>query len=291
MGDIMSFYNMFEKVMKTYCNNQLFHRPIDVLIEDAQVVKDKYRFPCLIEQTIQIDNLDFIFHHYGIKYNKIMLYFPGGAFTDPPTIFHYKFAKKLARKTKHHVIMVQYPLFPEVDPSITTSLLRKIIKKLNLKEFSIIGDSAGANLATYLLLSYHKDNIDIINKIILVSPFIDSSMDNPYIKLIDSDDFILNKNNCFKMGKALYSKCLNGNMYLFPKEDEFKFKSNVLLISGSNEIFTPDIIKWGISQNVLKVKHYVYNKMCHCFTIFPIKEARLALKDISSFLQENIDNK
>ena len=286
----MSLYNKIENVMLDYFNNQLFHRPIDKIMLDSKKVKDKFIYPCKYLQIIEIDYLDFIFHHYGIKYSNLILYFPGGAFTDPPTILHNKFAKRLSRNTKSHVIMIQYPLFPEVDPSITADLLKKIINKKQYKQFTIIGDSAGANLAIYLLRSLHKDNINIINKTILVSPFVDSSMNNPYIKIIDSNDFILNKDNCYKISKNIYSKYLNNNMYLFPKSDEFKFNNKVLVISGGNEIFTPDTIVWTMKQKVLKVKHYVYNKMCHCFTLFPISEANKAMKDISNFLLENIDN-
>ena len=286
----MGLYNKIENIMLDYFNNQLFHRPIDTILLDAKRVKEKLAYPCKLLEIIQIDYLDFIFHHYGIKHNNLILYFPGGAFTDPPTKLHYKFAKRLSNKTKSHVIMIQYPLFPEVDPSITASLLKQIISKKQYKDFTIIGDSAGANLAIYLLHNYHKDNVNIIRKTILVSPFVDSSMNNPKIKIIDSNDFILNKDNCYKISKHIYSKYLNNNMYLFPSSNEFKFNSNVLLISGGSEIFTPDAILWTQKQKVLKVKHYVYNKMCHCFTLFPIMQAKKAIKDINNFLLENIDN-
>ena len=36
--------------------------------------------------------------------------------------------------------------------------------KKQYKDFTIIGDSAGANLAIYLLHNYHKDNVNIICK-------------------------------------------------------------------------------------------------------------------------------
>ena len=85
------------------------------------------------------------------------------------------------------------------------------------------------------------------------------------------------------MGKYLYSKYLNGNMYLFPKSSNFKFNNKVLLINGENEIFTYDAFKWMESQRILKVKQLIYKNMCHCFTIFPIIEARNSLKEIRKF--------
>lgn len=286
----MDLYNIIENIMLTYFNNQMFHQPIDKIISKTTIVTRKYRFPCKIEHQIQVDNINVFLHYYGIRYINTLLYFPGGSFNDAPTILHYKFAKKLSKKLKVRVIMVQYPLFPEVDPTITTKLIRKIIKHLKLEKISIIGDSAGANLAVYLLESLHIDNINIIDKTILISPFVDASLTNVYVNLINNHDFILDKNNCYKIGKQLYSKYLNGNMYLFPKTSNFKFNSQILLINGSKEIFAPDAYKWMENQTVLSVKQQIYKSMCHCFTLFPIKQARLAIKEIRKFYLENIDN-
>lgn len=286
----MSLYSIIENIMLTYFNNQMFHKPIDKLMYQSKVVTRKYRFPCKIEHQIEIDNINVFLHYYGTKYKNTILYFPGGSFNDAPTFLHYKFAKKISNKLKAKVIMVQYPLFPEVDPTITTKLVKRIIKHLRIDNITIMGDSAGANLAIYLLESYNLDNKDIINKTILISPFIDASLNNAYVKLIDSHDFILNKNNCYKMGKLLYSKYLNGNMYLFPKSSNFKFNSKVLLINGEKEIFTLDAILWMENQKVLKVKQSIYKSMCHCFTLFPIKQAKKAINEIRKFYLENIDN-
>lgn len=286
----MSLYNVIENIMLTYFNNQMFHQPIDKLMYQSNVVTRKYRFPCRLEHQIELENINVFLHYYGTKYENTILYFPGGSFSDAPTVLHYKFAKRLSNKLKAKVIMFQYPLFPEVDPTITTKLIKRIVNKQKLENVTLIGDSAGANLAIYLLESYHLDNADIINKTILISPLIDASLNDTYVKLIESHDFILNKNNCYKMGKLLYSKYLNGNMYLFPKSSNFNFKSKVLLINGENEIFTIDAFKWMESQKVLKVKQLIYKSMCHCFTLFPIKQAKNAIKEIRKFYLENIDN-
>ena len=286
----MFLYKKIENIMLTYFSNQMFHQPINELIYQSKVITRKFRFPCKIEHQMQVENVNVFLHYYGIKYKKVILYFPGGSFNDAPTILHYKFAKKISKRLKAKVIMFQYPLFPEVNPKETTQLIKKIIKHLKIKDFSLMGDSAGANLAIYLLESFHIDNKNIIDKTILISPFIDASLNNAYINIIDSHDFVLDKNNCYKMGKYLYSKYLNGNMYLFPKNSNFKFNNKVLLINGENEIFTYDAFKWMESQRILKVKQLIYKKMCHCFVIFPIIEAKKAVNEIRKFYLENIDN-
>ena len=86
------------------------------------------------------------------------------------------------------------------------------------------------------------------------------------------------------MCEQLYSIYLKDGEKLFPQSNEFKFESNVLIISGGHEIVTPDIYQWMLNQNILKVKHIIYKDMCHCFPIVPIKQANEAIKKIRDFL-------
>ena len=79
---------------------------------------------------------------------------------------------------------------------------------------------------------------------------------------------------------------MDSSIYLCPTLDDFKYETKVLIFSGESEIFTPDAIKWTKQQNVLKVKHHVYKKMCHCFAILPINNQNRVLKKISNFLSK-----
>lgn len=277
-------YFIISKIMNRFGSKSMFHQPIDKLFYNSKVVKPRYKYPCQIQQSFSIENHTIITHHYNVKKKKVIFYFPGGAFIDPPSMFHYKFAKKIAYKTKRRVIMFQYPLFPEVDPITTTLLIKRIIKKYNYNDVVLMGDSAGANLALYVLCSFQKENKDYIKKVILISPWIDGKLENNQIDVIKQYDFVLDKQNCIEIAKSVYGKYLDSSIYLCPTLNDFKFKTEVLMFSGEHEIFTPDAIKWSKQQNILNVKHYVYKKMCHCFAILPIDNQRKVLKKISNFL-------
>ena len=272
--------------MNNVGSKSMFHQPIDKLLYNSKVVKPKYKYPCLLQHSFIIDNHEIITHHYNIKKKKAIFYFPGGAFMDAPSLFHYKFAKKIAKKTKSRVIMVQYPLFPEVDPITTTHLIKKVIKKYNYNDVVLMGDSAGANLTLYVLCSFQKENIDYIKKAILISPWIDGKLNNSKIDVIKQYDFVLDKQNCVSIAKDVYGKYLDDSIYLCPSQNDFKYQSKILMFSGEYEIFTPDAITWCEKQNVLKVKHYVYKKMCHCFAILPINNQRKVIKKILTFLSK-----
>lgn len=279
-------YSLISNIMLTYGKNNMMHRPIDKIIYDTKVIKKKYFFPCDIMETITIENVDLVLNHYNFKKKEIILYFPGGSFIEPPTILHYKYAKKIAKKLNKHVIMIQYPLFPECNPIESSILIRKLIDKKRWNKFILIGDSAGACLCLYILNGLNKANKDIVKKTILISPWFDATLKNEDILLIEQYDFILNKDNCQTLAKDFFSKYINGRMYLCPSMNDFRFQSDVLVLSGEYEIFTPDAIIWTKKQNILRVKHFVYKKMCHCFAILPIKEAKNALKNISIFLDK-----
>ena len=80
--------------------------------------------------------------------------------------------------------MVQYPLFPEIDPYSTATLIIKILKHKNINDLLLMGDSAGANLACFVLQCLHDSNLNYVKKAILISPFIDKSLNNKKICLI-----------------------------------------------------------------------------------------------------------
>lgn len=282
----MIIYSIISDIMLNHAKDKMFHRPMDEILYNVKVVKPKYHFVCEKQETINIDNYDLILHHYNLKQKETILYFPGGSFIDPPTILHYKFAKKAAKKLKRHIIMIQYPLFPESNPIQTSILIRKLIDKLKITNPILMGDSAGACLALYILHGLNMANKNIVNKTILISPWFDAKMNNEEILLIQPYDFILNKDNCYTLAKEVFSKYINGRMYLCPSNNDFKYSSNILMITGENEIFTPDALKWTKKQNILNVKHLIYKKMCHCFVILPIKEANHAIKKISIFLEK-----
>lgn len=263
--------------------DQMMHRPIDDLLIEANTIKEKVYQNCELTEKIHINGYDFVIHHYNKKKKNVIFYFPGGAFINSPTLLHFRFAKKAAKKLKCHIMMVQYPLFPEIDPKTTTNLVKKIINKYKKNNIMLMGDSAGANLALMVLSSLQNDNNNIVNKAIIISPWIDAKLDNEDINLIKQYDFILEKRNCQEIAKNLYLKYLNNKTYLCPS-NEYKYKCDILLLSGGHEIFTPDAILWTKKQELLNVKHYVFKNMCHCFIIFPIIEAKKALNLVKKFI-------
>lgn len=286
-GDNNMNYTIFSKIMNKYFNNQTFHSPTDKVIESSKTIKKKYKYPCKIQEEISIDYHTFIFHHYNIKANKILLYFPGGSFIDPPTVLHYKYAKKIAKKLNLHVIMVQYPLFPEIDPYSTATLIIKILKHKNINDLLLMGDSAGANLACFVLQCLHDSNLNYVKKAILISPFIDKSLNNKKICLIRQYDFVLNYENCKALVEKVFKPILKENQNLFPDNNTFRFNSDILMISGQKEIFTPDIRIWCQNERKLNIKHMIYKDMCHCFPIVPCKQANDCIKNMKIFINKH----
>lgn len=282
-------YKVFSNVMNKFFNNKTFHNPTNELIYNSKKKKRKMFYPCKIEEHIYIDNKEFVFHHYNNKAKEIILYFPGGSFVDPPTMLHYKFAKRIAKKLNKHIIMVQYPLTPESNPHITAKLLKRIcLDKFNEK-ISIMGDSAGANLAGLLLHSFHIDELDFIDKVVLISPFINKNLDNEKILLIEGYDFVLSYQNCKALMDVIFKPLLDDGFNIFPNNNSFSFETNILMISGEKEIFTPDIINWVNNEKTLNISYLLYKDMCHCFPIIPCKQSSHCIEKIKTFFNKTID--
>lgn len=282
-------YKILSNIMSKFFNNKTFHSTTDEIKMKKISKKEKIKFPCEKQEHIYINGKEFIFHHYKQKYKDKLLYFPGGSFIDPPTSLHYKFAKRLSKKLKMHIIMVQYPLFPESDPLTTAKLLKELCIIYNYINIPIMGDSAGANLAALLLYCFQKDNYNYINKVILLSPFVDKNINNPERLLISDYDFILNFENCKTLVNEVYCDYLKDGKNVFPDINSFKYNTDVLIFSGEKELFTPDIRKWVKSVKKLNVTHYIYKDMCHCFNIINTKQSKDSVKKIKIFLNKSID--
>ena len=276
-------YFLIKTICNKYLKNNFLHKPLDEILKDANKKTIYKKINSQKNEQITLDDMLYVFDHFNLKGTKTIFYFSGGSFMQPPSKLHINFVKKLAKKFNYHIVLVQYPLIADLNPLENAKLIAKIIAKTKYTEIILMGDSAGANLTLYILknLQYKK----IVKKIVLFSPWIDGHLNHEDISLIQYDDFILDKTNCISIANLVYKKYNHNNLYLCPNENDFFYSCKVLLISGEKEIFTPDAIKWTLSQTNLSVKHLVYKDMCHCFVLLPISLANIALKQVDIFLK------
>jgi monoterpene epsilon-lactone hydrolase len=124
----------------------------------------------------------------SIKSNRSILYFHGGAMCLSLWKFYLPLVYKLATNLEATVIMPDYRLAPEhpfpsaIEDSIEA--LEFVLDNFNNKDVTIVGDSAGGNLALNVTLE-HPDRI---GRVCLMSPWLDLTHTSEYFDWNSSDD-------------------------------------------------------------------------------------------------------
>ena len=143
------------------------------------------------------------------------IYFHGGSYITQATENHWKFIQKLAIDANTTVIMPDYPLIPKYNYKdvfeMVEPLYKEIIEKVDINKLIIMGDSAGGGLALALEEKLSQEKIQIPEKTILISPWLDVRLKNSQIDEFQEKDKQLNKES-LKIAGDIYSN--NDDNYL-----------------------------------------------------------------------------
>lgn len=230
-GDTMN--NMFLKFIRS-----LSKKDIDMKHNYEEYRKLQSKSPLNKIKTskeIQEENLLFrIFSPKKGESKQILIYIHGGGWVTGTTKNYSLILQKLANELKRHVIAIEYRLAPEYpfphgfnDCYEGIKLIYKKADKYNidLKDTIIMGDSAGANLATAICIKAKKTKDFKIRKEILLYPIVQTNFkQNKKYKSIEENgyDYFLTK------------KMINDYLELYLK-DEKDYK---------NKLVAPLLSKW-----------------------------------------------
>ncbi len=237
----------------------------------------------------------------------LILFLHGGAYMANITSQHWDLIEQLLIKTKGTIVVPDYPLAPYSTYLKTYDFLDKlylkILEKHIGKKIVLMGDSAGGGLAlglTQKLRDEKMNNEKINNKesknigkvlpdyIILFSPWLDISMSNPEIKLIEKKDKLLTvkglKNAAEKYAKNLSLK----DFKLSPIYGNFDGLCNITIFTGTNDILNPDAkkLKAKLEQQNIDFYYFEYPEMFHDWVIIKrLRESKDAIEKVCEILK------
>ncbi|MFT6338321.1 MAG: acetyl esterase/lipase [Saprospiraceae bacterium] len=218
---------------------------------------------------------------------KLLIFIPGGAFISGPAKHHWDTIQELSQQTNHTIWMCDYPKAPENKISEISANIDLIYKtameQYDANRISLIGDSVGGTLVTALTQRLVQRNIELPNKIILVSPVMDATMSNPSIDEIDSIDPMLSKAGVLSAKKMCTENDDLENVMISPINGSFDEFPVTILFLAEHDITYPDQLlavqeleKAKVVVEVIKGKG-----MPHIWPFLPVmKEAKVALYQI-----------
>lgn len=223
--------------------------------------------------------------------NKTIIYFHGGAFISGITTPHWNFAQKLSNQFGLRIILPDYPVAPEknykdtIDFSI--DLYKETLEKYNSSNIYLIGDSCGGGLSLSISQILLEKNLISPKKIILLSPWLDLSMSNPDIIGLQKNEVMLLPEKLKKAGE-LYSADLDvENPLISPINSNLAIYPELHLFIGTHDILLADSRKFveRAYKSGVKINLYGYDKMMHCWMIFPIPEAKKVVDKIGQIIE------
>jgi len=225
------------------------------------------------------------------KFDNLLIFIHGGAFISGPAQHHWDSLIKIAKQTNYKIWMCDYPKAPEnkiTKISENVDLIYKTaLEHYPSNQISFIGDSAGGTLVTSLIQRLIKRNIELPNKIILVSPVMDASMSNLEIKNFDNIDPMLSKIGVLSAKKMCVENNDLKNIMISPLYGSFENFPQTILFLAENDITYPDqklAVKKFIEAKI-SLEIIIGKNMPHIWPFLPVmKEAKTSLSEIIRIL-------
>lgn len=174
-----------------------------------------------------------------------ILYFHGGAYMAEADEDHWAFIEKIVNDTGATVIFPDYPLTPKHNYKavfeMVEPLYKEIIEKIDVNNLLIIGDSAGAGLSLALEQKLSKADIELPNKTILISPWLDVRLTNPKIDEVQKYDKNLSKEGLKLAGIAYAGEDGIDSYLVNPIDGDVSKMKEIIIFTGTYDILNPDI--------------------------------------------------
>ncbi|KAI1340952.1 Alpha/Beta hydrolase protein [Xylariaceae sp. FL0016] len=237
-----------------------------------------------------------------------LYYFAGGGFTAPASSEHWKFCAHIAStlaSSGGRVVMVSYPLAPHSPARDSLPILRRWLTQ-TLREdvrdnniISLIGDSAGANVALSLAIwcadelarareSGDTDTVRYLSglkSVLAISPPTDMRNLNPAVPLADARDPVLGKSVTDEAARAWSLGSDRTDPYLSPNLVHLRNVSNsdvrVNGVIGTADVLAPDALVFLDKCKAEGVKGHwlLWEDQMHCFPLsacYGLKEGKEA---------------
>ena len=196
--------------------------------------------------------------------------------------------KSIIRNTPNSTVYVPiYPLAPKHTYKETFDFLENFyhdILKLN-KPVTIMGDSAGGGLSASFCEYLPEINLPQPKHLILLSPWVDISMANKKYKKYENADPMLGVDALRYCGKFWADDLDLKDFKVSPLYGDVSILDDTAIFVGTRELLYPDIMEFYEKFDKNKVKLIIGEGMNHVYPIYPIPEAKKALRQIIEILK------
>jgi len=236
---------MLANHQNSYLTKEGFQSSLDSLKDvQAQVLPEAEHKNSIVEEE-PVDGFK-VYSFNKSDYKNIVLYLHGGAWAYEILSNHVTMCDMIVDRTDSKLYAPLYPLAPKYSYKDTMKMVLDLYDKLCelQKPIFLMGDSAGGHIALCLTKIIKETGRRLPDRLVSLSPCVDMTFSNPEslkLEAIDPYDAVYGVNELAKMWlKGIDQKDpsvspLYADVTGFPK---------TLLLAASNDILTPDIMKY-----------------------------------------------
>jgi acetyl esterase/lipase len=225
----------------------------------------------------------------------VILYVHGGGYVAGSVQTHRAFVAQVAKKAKTKLLSVDYRLAPEhpfpaaIEDGINA--YKWLLEQgYNSSQIVLMGDSAGGGLAIGLALKIRDLVLPLPIAVVALSPWVDLLCEGETMLTNQKTDNMANKKGAHFFAISYAKESEYKNPYASPLYANLKGFPKILIQVSNTEILYNDATRFNekaLSEGV-DITLDVWNKMPHVWQMFSpiLPEARLAIRDIGTFIQE-----
>ncbi|MBR3273082.1 MAG: alpha/beta hydrolase [Clostridia bacterium] len=224
--------------------------------------------------------------------SALVLYLHGGAYINGFNAHQWRFMDRLARETGCTVIAPAYHLAPWADYTRSyddlTALYRTLLEESPDRRMILMGDSAGGGLALGLAEALAGAGEALPERLVLFSPWVDVSMDNPDIAGYIAVEPILHFDLVKVHGRCWAGDADTRHWQVSPLFGDMTGLPPVTLFCGTRELLYPDILltRDKLSAAGVDVTLRVGQGLNHDWPLMPIPEADSAFDEIAGLVDK-----
>ena len=204
----------------------------------------------------------------------LLVYFAGGSFIDQPRPVHWQFLESVARDTGATVVLPIYPKLPLSGAAEAYAVLPDfcgaLFADLPYSELIFMGDSAGGGMALSLAMQLRDAGSIAPEKLILLSPWVDVTMENPDIPAYEKKDTALDSAMLARLGELWAEGLSPTDPAVSPLYGHFEGLGRITLAVGTGELLYPDIMKLDAALTESGIDHdlLVSEGMFHVWPLY-----------------------
>lgn len=259
---------------------------------DRPVPPGKRTWGCTY-QSAQLDGVRVTFvQPASIRSSRVLVHFHGGIYVAGIGEPHWWLLSRLCQETGSLGVMVDYRLAPEhpFPAALEDALaaLAILAAEHGAANLIVSGDSAGGGLALASAMKRRDDGADLPGKLVLLSPWLDITLDHPDVAAQEPLDRMLGRRGLVEGGKWYADKEDPRLPYLSPAYGNLNGLPPTLVQIGTHEVLLPDAraLHDRAKADGFDLTYREYPKLFHVWTLFfPIlPEGETAVREILEFI-------